>query len=464
MSFAKPLRARHLALVSAAVLAAIGITPRSDGQPAAAASAVSSDHPLPMRVGDSVFWDGGFVATGQVRNADMCGVTGPCFEFALDLKPAGSRLRVGIDTPSREDAFKVEVVNPAGTVATSATNSNMFNAEAFVATPAAGVWKVRVIPQDVQDATFRMRAKLEPATTTKPPAAKKAVLPNLQVVPAYEFGFTAPVTPNGSYPPDRANPPASALGYSVASCTPDETAPTDTGGAGAVDCLRLTSGPMNVGKGPFDMRFTFVDDMSTGTAQPAYLRGPIFQAVHYTDGSVEFRPAGAYIFHTTHGHFHDENILTYELFNVTNPTTGQLALAGSGTKSGFCPADQLFGDWFRFDQAVRGDFGEGDNPTGNCFSPADGLLGLTSGWGDVYRWQRPGQYVEFGGQGDGLYVVRATVDKANHILETVETDNSSYSLIKVTGRSIDLVERGQGLSPWDPKKAVFTGAGPSSRR
>ena len=56
------------------------------------------------------------------------------------------------------------------------------------------------------------------------------MLPNLQVVPPYEFGFVAPVTPNGSYPPDAANPPASAAGQDLYSCTQDEAAPVAAGG------------------------------------------------------------------------------------------------------------------------------------------------------------------------------------------------------------------------------------------
>ena len=92
------------------------------------------------------------------------------------------------------------------------------------------------------------------------------------------------------------------------------------------------------------------------------------------------------------------------------------------------------------------------------------MLGLTPGWGDVYRWQRPGQYVEFAGQGDGTYVVRSTVDKANHILEADEMDNTSYALIRVVGRTIRILERGRGASPWDPKKVVYLGDGPASVR
>lgn len=412
---------------------------------------------------DTVFWAGAFVADGAVRADALCDTAGPCFEYPLQVRSGGARLRVAIDTPSREDTFRVDVVDPSGAVAASTSNGNQFNAEAFVDAPAAGNYSIRVIPTAVKDATFRMRAKLE-SVVQAAPEGRVALLPNLQVVPPYEFGFAAPVTPNGSYPPDAANPPASAAGYDLYSCTQDEAAPVEAGGAGAVDCLRLTSGPMNVGPGPFDMRFTFVDDLVGGTADPAYLRGPILQAVHYSDGSEEHRAAGTYIFHTTHAHFHDENILTYEGFRVVDGEGGRLEQFGEGTKSGFCPADQLFADWFSFDQAIRGDFGEGDSPTGNCFDPQDGLLGLTSGWGDVYRWQRPGQYVEFAGQGDGLYVIRSTVDAANAILETDETDNTSYALIRVVGRNVDIIERGQGTDPWDRHKVVFEGDGPASVR
>ena len=56
----------------------------------------------------------------------------------------------------------------------------------------------------------------------------------------------------------------------------------------------------------------------------------------------------------------------------------------------------------QFTQSAPGPFvGSGDTGTGNCQNPDDGVLGLSPGWGDVYRWQRPGQYVEFGGLAPG---------------------------------------------------------------
>jgi hypothetical protein len=192
-----------------------------------------------------------------------------------------------------------------------------------------------------------------------------------------------------------------------------------------------------------------------------YIRGDSRQIIVNADGKKWTRPAGTYSFHTTHAHFHDDGILTYELFKVDGAT---LTPAGNGTKSGFCPADQLIGQWRRFSQEKPGNFGDGDTATGNCYGAADnGLLSLTRGWGDVYRWQRPGQYVDWGNNTDGLYVVRATVDKSNTTLETNENDNAAYAFIRVTGRRVDELERGQGMSPFDPDKIVFTGYGPASQ-
>jgi hypothetical protein len=72
-------------------------------------------------------------------------------------------------------------------------------------------------------------------------------------------------------------------------------------------------------------------------------------------------------------------------------------------------------------------------------------------------------YVEFGNSPDGLYVVRVTVDPHHDVLQSSYAYSSSYALIKVVGDSITEIERGQGLSPWDPHKIVFTGDGPASQ-
>ncbi|HEV7461705.1 MAG TPA: hypothetical protein VGN78_14295 [Solirubrobacteraceae bacterium] len=436
-------------------VAAIAVLASGSASVAATAPRVVS-----LRPDRPAFWTGPTVSSGKVQDKSLCGVTGPCFSYLLRLRGVGARLRVAIDTPSREDTFAFDVIDPYGKVVASASNSNQFNAEAFVAKPTPGLWRVEVRPQDVTDASFRMRAKLEkkiPATAT----GHVALLPDLRAVPPMEFTFIAPLNPlNGLYPPDTVNPPMDVAGVHPLTCTVDETAPATVGGGASTKCLRFTSGPIDVGVGPFEMHFRYAADVVGGVMLPIG-HGPISQTIHYGDGSTSTRPAGTYSYHFTHAHFHDDNILYYELFKVSGRS---LVKAGEGTKSGFCPANQLFGEWRRFVQAPPDGFiGSGDTGTGNCQNPVDGVLGLSPGWGDVYRWQRPGQYVEFGSNGDGRYVVRSTVDHLNHVLESNDSNNSAYALINVVGDHVQLLERGWGTGPFDPRKVVFRGAGPASQ-
>jgi hypothetical protein len=427
----------------------------------AAAPADAAAAPIDLPLGGTAFWDGPTIASGDVPDPSLCGVAGPCPTYGLRLADGGARLRVALDTPSRDNSFEFQLIDPSGTVAASETLSNQFDGEAFVTKPAAGLWTVRVIPHGVSDASFRMRAKLE-STIPQLPTGHVPILPDLRAVPPMEFTFIAPANPaNGLYPPDTANPPLDVAGVHPLSCTADEMAPTTVQGGAAAKCLRFTSGPIDVGPGVFDMRFHYVADNASGTMTPIET-GPIYQAVHYGDGTVTLRLAGQYQFHVIHFHFHDNHILDYQLFKVA--PRSRLVKVGAGTKSGFCPANQLFGEWRKFTQSPPDAFvGNGDTGTGNCQNAYDGVLGLSPGWGDVYRWQRPGQYVDFGSNGDGLYVVRSTVDIENKILETNDSDNSAYALIKVVGDQVQLLERGWGTSPFDPHKVVFRGSGPASQ-
>lgn len=420
---------------------------------------------------EAAFWIGGTL-TGKVRDASLCGTpAGECPVYELNVSQGGARLRVGIDTPERTNTFVVEILDSAGKVLASGGTSNSFNGEALLSQPVGGKYSIRIRPEDTNQGSYRMRAKLESVIPGDMPqsAGRVPLLPNLRTVPPLEFTFIAPANPlNGLYPPDTANPPLDLAGVHPISCTADEMASPQVGGGGAIKCLRFTSGPINVGAGLYDMRFDMLGDFIAGQAALApeealsrIVIGPMQQAIHYSDGSVEMRRAGTYSFHPIHGHFHDDYVLSFRLYAVTDSDKGVMKQVGAGNKSGFCPADQLWGDWYSFNQGyvVPG----GDSATGNCMSPSKGVLGLSVGWGDVYRWQRPGMYVEFGGQGNGRYIVQSRVDEQDHVLETDETDNVSYAYVQIENDNIQLLERGWGESPWDSRKVVFAGAGPAQQ-
>lgn len=395
--------------------------------PALAARAAPPAPPLvgSLAVGDAAFWDGsyveGYVAL-PVVGPEPCDA-GQCWEYRLRLEEPGDRLRIAIDVPMRDDRFDFEVVNPSGKSEARTANVNQYNAEVFVGKPPRGTWTIRVWSDDATESAFRMRARLEGPGPRR--RRLRPTPPNLTVVPPFEFGFVAPANPfNGAYPPDDVNPGLEAAGIAPVSCAADETAED-----GAIRCLRFSTGPANVGPGPFHL----ILDGSR-----------VRQRVYRSDGSFFERAAGEHEFHRTHLHEHYKDVLTYRLFEVTDRRRGVLEARGRGVKSGFCPADQLLGAWRRFDQAPA------YSTPGNCSSS----MALSTGWGDIYRWQRPGQYVEFFGRDDGVYVIRATADVKRLVLESNERDNHAYALIRVRGDEVDVLERGRGLHPWDPKKTV----------
>lgn len=407
----------------------------------------AADPPLvgSLALGETAFWDGGNVGSSptysaplvaSVNGLDRCANVGPCSRFRLKVEKPGAILRVGLDTPARDDGFEMIITSPAG-VTTRATNGNQYSIETFISNPAAGIWNITVAPYSADNATFRMRAKLE-ATPYKPKAdSKRRLLPNLQVTRLWEFNFTAPANPgNGLFPPDDVNPPLDVLGYHPLSCAADEIAEE-----GAVRCLRYSFGLANVGHGNFDVR-------SISNQTDAYA---MTQCIQRSSGAPIAHPAGKGAFHKTHGHAHYLDIIFHKLMKVKSLKSGSMTSAGKGKKLGYSPADQGIPHWNSFTNAASGTGGS----AGSCVPGSTARLGMSRGWGDAYRYQRPGNYVEFGANGDGYYVVRTTADPLNHVIESDETDNTSYALVRVVGDEVDVIESGVGDSPWDPDKQVF---------
>lgn len=432
------LRHLRIAISAAVLLSSLAVTgPARAHNPPILVGSLTSDSTL--------FWDGGSVGYDPIYSAPVvpsipvaprCEVAEPCYQYRIDVREPGAMLRIALDTPMRDDGFELTVISPSGASVTQ-NNSNRYSIEVRRPNPEVGRWTVLVAPYSAEYADFRMRAKLESAPHVPTPDAEGRLLPNLRVTRLWEFGFVAPANPlNGLFPPDDANPPLEAAGQAPLSCALDEMAEDE-----AQRCLRYSFGLANVGDGVFDIRWTA--DRLNGFQMTQCIQRP--------NQTPLASPAGTGSWHKTHGHWHYDDVIFHDIWKVTDRSTGEMVKAGDGKKLGYSPADQGIAEWQRFVQAPAGTSGS----AGNCAPGSDSRLGMSAGWGDAYRYQRPGNYVEFGANGDGWYVVRTIADPLGQVLESDESDNTSYAYVRVVGTEVDVLESGLGESPWDPDKVVF---------
>lgn len=373
--------------------------------PSAGAEAEPRDFTLAP--GESAFWSG---PGGAVPD---CGTA--CWAYGLNVSETGYRLRVGIERPLLGDVWRVDIIDPAGSTLGSFTpGTDLYSAEYAVSGPDPGRYTLRVTAQDVSDLRFRMRASMEQDNGGLP-TGHVLVPPDLRALPPWDFSFKMPVT-NGAVG-------GSSIGVPVPggrpSCHAEEVVNYD-----AVRCLRMSFGVGNVGLGPLEL------EVGPGGQ---FEDRPLIQHVRYADGATMNRAAGNAYYHLSHLHYHHDRAVGLELLEVTDPAKGEMRKAAEPHLKGFAHRDELLREWTTF------------YPMWNKQG-----FGLLPGWGDYYEWDRPGNFIDFGDNGDGLYVVRITADPQGFILETDPDDNVAYSLIWVKGDTIDHVESGLGTDPWDP--------------
>lgn len=367
-----------------------------------------------LGTGEAVFW------SGPGGGAASCGDR--CWEYGLEVRETAWRLRVGIDHATVGDVWTARVIDPSGATRTTfSPEAGLYSQEGMVDDPAPGRWKVEVTAApEVGDLRFRLRARLERQPQLPVPA--QPVLPNLQALPPYMFTFDYPVT-NGTTDgaPQGAPVPAGRT-----SCHPEEVAEEH-----AQRCLRMAFGVRNTGQGPMRL---FFDDPGT------FADAVLMQHILWTDGHETDRVAGVAKYHKTHQHYHHDKAIGLTLLKVTNPLTGDLQPAAPEHLKGFAHRNELLREWTVFYPTWDGD-GDG--------------FGLRPGWGDYYEWDRPGNYIDFGLNTDGRYVLRMVADPVAGILESNETDNASYTLIDIAGATVTWLESGRGTDPWDRCKILM---------
>ena len=388
--------------------------------------------PRVLRVGKPAFWSGSAVSDVTT--------------YALRVEPGAHRLRVAVDHPGTTQGFSLRLRRPDGSVVPGAGSGW----EVFAMNPEAGLWEVDVVRQDASAGPFTVRAKLEHAP--RPPRRPYRLLPNLRAEPAYDFTFSYTEAACALASNCSTGAPAPLPPF----CAPDETAEDH-----AVRCLRFSFGYQNAGAGPMDLRF--------GTFDPVTRTVPVRQRIFladrtplsYLDNDFVERDAASATYHEVHGHFHYDDVFGAQLFRVVDEEAGKMEPVAEVAKRGACAHDIAFVAFDRFFQDPQhlADSGSDCNFTfTNPTSPAV-RIGLSAGWGDIYTAGLSDNYVDFGLNEDGLYVLQVRADAGDSIAEGNERDNFGYSLIRVSGLSVELLERGRGRSPWDPAKVVVEGLG-----
>jgi Ca2+-binding RTX toxin-like protein len=168
--------------------------------------------------------------------------------------------------------------------------------------------------------------------------------------------------------------------------------------------IRLTTAMANVGDGRLELRGGAIN----GDTQQVY------QRIYQDDGSFSDVLAGAFIYHSAHGHIHFEDFAEYRLREVL-PDGGVGDVLTAGEKVSFCLLDVE-----RYD---------GSGAASPHFLNCGQVQGISVGWADVYDRGLPGQSIDITGIADGQYWLEVVVDPLNQLLESDETNNSARILI-----------------------------------
>jgi len=309
----------------------------------------------------------------------------------------------------------------------------------FLSRPHNGDYRVTIVPFytdfDKADLSYRGEARVfhDPSQRGK----LRRLLPRIKTQAPSNF-HVADIPPIPSNPTGwRFTPPGT---FPSNSCYADETTQN-----GSTRCLRFDNDVRNVGSGPLVLRFQYTPDAFAGHCE-------MTQEVISSNASVTDRPAGPCIFHTQHLHFHYQNFGRYELYRV-GAKGHPGALAAVSHKVGFCTIDV---DDYDFGQpAWRQRPRIYSFPTcniPNAYStqlPLTGYgpgvpeyMGISPGWGDVYTWDLPAQYIDITHNvPNGVYEVVSRSNPDGALLTAGRGQETGVTCIRLTGTTVQTLNQ-----------------------
>jgi hypothetical protein len=310
--------------------------------------------------------------------------------------------------------------------------------------PHNGLYRVRIVPFytnfDAHDLTYQGEAVVYHDQSQRYPSSTP-LLPRIQTVAPSNFHI-------GDIPPIASNPTGwryTPAGTFSNSCYLDETVQF-----GSTKCLRFDNDIRNVGAGPLILRFDYSAGAFAGNCQ-------MQQEILSSDGSVSDRGAGPCVFHAQHAHFHYQNMGRYQLYAVDRSGTPGASPIAASNKVGFCTIDVedfTFGAPATYQHPRTYSFPTCNIP--NAYStqlPSPSLtppspygpngvpeyMGVSAGWGDVYTWDLPQQYIDISKIPDGTYEVVSRSNPDGGILTSDRSQETGVSCIRINGDKVDVL-------------------------
>ncbi len=189
--------------------------------------------------------------------------------------------------------------------------------------------------------------------------------------------------------------------------------------------LRFSSIVVNVGAGPFEVH----GERAAGASTMATKQRIFNSAGGYRDVSSA---AIMYFSGDGHNHWHVQDLEDFELVRLDNGK-----LVGTGAKHGFC-----FFDNYRYGSSNPAYYTTSSGACGKSSSDTQVIMGLSVGWGDIYNWNLPDQYIDITGLTSGRYRLIATADADNWFVESDDSNNFSWVDIQLKSNSVRIVAYG----------------------
>jgi hypothetical protein len=285
-------------------------------------------------------------------------------------------------------------------------------------------------------------------------SARTPLLPSIETMPPSNFHI-------GDVPPIPSNPTGWRFtpdGTFTNSCYLDEQLQN-----GSTRCLRFDNTIRNVGDGPLTLRFSFSPDAFIGHCM-------MDQEIVHPDASVVDRDAGPCIFHQQHAHFHYQNMGRYELYSLDAAGSPSAMPVAQSKKVGFCTIDV---EDYTFGQSTPQrrprtysfptcNIPNAASPTGGPFGPnLTEYMGISPGWGDIYTWDLPAQYIDISDTAkvpDGEYEVVSRSNPDGGILTADQSRQTGVTCIAIKGTSVAVLREFPSQSNSAPLPAC-AGAG-----